>query len=58
MPHSTTTPPASGGTWLRRDVLPWVWRRLRGRTAGDGVSPKHDDYVIVGRGDTRARAAG
>lgn len=50
--------PASGGTWLRRDVLPWVWRRLRGRTAGDGVSPKHDDYVIVGRGDTRARAAG
>ena len=31
--------------WIRRDVLPWVWRRVRGRTAGDGRSAKHDGYV-------------
>jgi phosphatidylinositol alpha 1,6-mannosyltransferase len=40
-----------GGSWLRRDALPWVWRRLRGRTAGDGRVAKHDDYVqLPGRG--------
>ncbi|MEZ3159822.1 glycosyltransferase [Microbacterium sp. BWT-B31] len=42
------------GSWLRRDALPWVWRRLRGRTAGDGLPPKHDGYVVIGRGGTRA----
>lgn len=31
--------------WLRRDALPWLWRRMRGRTAGDGRSPKHETYV-------------
>ncbi|MGH2275277.1 MULTISPECIES: GDSL-type esterase/lipase family protein [Microbacterium] len=31
--------------WLRRHALPWIWRRLHGRTAGDGLSAKHDDYV-------------
>lgn len=50
--------PAAGGTWLRRDALPWVWRRVRGRTAGDGVEAKHSGYVeIGGRGDVRARVA-
>jgi phosphatidylinositol alpha 1,6-mannosyltransferase len=45
-----------GGSWLRRDALPWVWRRVRGRTAGDGISAKHDDYVrIPGRGKRRGR---
>jgi phosphatidylinositol alpha 1,6-mannosyltransferase len=44
-----------GGSWLRRDVLPWVWRRMRGRTAGDGRVAKHHDYVqLPGRG-TRGR---
>jgi phosphatidylinositol alpha 1,6-mannosyltransferase len=39
------------GNWLRRDALPWVWRRIRGRTAGDGRVAKHDDYVTLpGRG--------
>lgn len=37
------------GSWLTRDALPWVWRRFRGRTAGDGVLSKHDDYVLVPR---------
>lgn len=37
------------GGWLRRDVLPWLWRRLRGKTAGDGLLPKHQDYIVIGR---------
>lgn len=42
--------------WLRRDALPWVWRRLRGRTAGDGRVAKHDGYVEIPRaGRSRAR---
>jgi phosphatidylinositol alpha 1,6-mannosyltransferase len=39
----------SAGVWWRRHALPWVWRRLHGRTAGDGRSPKHDAYVRLGR---------
>ena len=42
------------GTWLTRDALPWAWRRVRGRTAGDDLSAKHDDYVMVpGGGENR-----
>lgn len=40
--------------WLTAHALPWVWRRLRGRTAGDGLSAKHDDYVVLA-GRTRRR---
>ncbi len=32
-------------SWLRAHALPWAWRRMRGRTAGDGLTAKHDDYV-------------
>ncbi|WP_349310384.1 GDSL-type esterase/lipase family protein [Microbacterium sp. MM2322] len=46
--------PPSAGTWLRRDALPWMWRRLRGRTAGDGRTAKIPDYVVVGRPTGRA----
>ncbi len=43
---------AARGLWLTRDALPWVWRRLRGRTAGDGILPKHAGYVeLPTRGD-------
>ncbi|HCU77719.1 MAG TPA: hypothetical protein DGU37_04290, partial [Microbacterium sp.] len=35
--------------WVRRDAVPWLWRRLRGRTAGDGLSAKHADYVTISR---------
>lgn len=49
--------PVAEGTWLGRDVLPWVWRRLHGRKAGDGIAAKHSGYVIIGgRGDVRSRA--
>ena len=48
--------PVLPGTWLRRDALPWVWRRLHGRTAGDGLVAKHTDYVLIGGpGDVPAR---
>lgn len=43
--HEATT----AGVWWRRHALPWVWRRLHGRTAGDGRVAKHDDYVYLGR---------
>ena len=48
MPRSTptTTPPAESA-WLTRDLVPWLWRRLSGRTAGDGRSAKHDDYIVL-----------
>ncbi len=49
--HADDDPDATG-TWLGRDVLPWIWRRLQGRTAGDGRAPKHSGYVVIGgRGD-------
>ncbi|MER7798105.1 glycosyltransferase [Microbacterium sp. NPDC096154] len=39
-------PPVSTG-WLRVHALPWMWRRVRGRTAGDGVLPKHADCIVI-----------
>lgn len=44
------------GVWWRRHALPWVWRRLNGRAAGDGRIAKHDGYVYLGR-STAAFAA-
>ncbi|MGM7678010.1 GDSL-type esterase/lipase family protein [Microbacterium sp. A94] len=41
--------PVSRTAWWRRYALPWAWRRLRGRAAGDGRVAKHDDYVYIGR---------
>ena len=35
--------------WWREHALPWAWRRMRGRVAGDGRVAKHDDYVYIGR---------
>lgn len=31
--------------WARRHGLPWLLRRLAGRSAGDGLTPKHDGYI-------------
>ena len=33
--------------YYREHVLPWVGQHLRGRSSGDGVSPKHPDWVSV-----------
>jgi phosphatidylinositol alpha 1,6-mannosyltransferase len=40
--------------WWRHYALPWIWRRLHGRTAGDGRVAKHDDYVYLGRSTSRS----
>jgi len=34
--------------WVRRHFLPWVSRRLRGVSSGDGVLPKHVQLVEWG----------
>ncbi len=49
-------PDASGVDWVRWHALPWVWRRLRGKTAGDGLVAKHDGYTELGP-TTRRQAA-
>ncbi|MBN9178314.1 MAG: glycosyltransferase [Microbacterium sp.] len=42
------------GAWLTRDALPWAWRRVRGRTAGDALTAKHEGYVeLPGGGESR-----
>ncbi len=33
--------------WGRAYLLPWVARRMRGRSSGDDVVPKHPDWVPV-----------
>jgi phosphatidylinositol alpha 1,6-mannosyltransferase len=33
--------------WIWAHVRPWAGRRLRGRTAGDGLSPKHSTLIEV-----------
>jgi lysophospholipase L1-like esterase len=33
--------------WVRRHFVPWVSRRLRGVSSGDGLSPKHAELVEV-----------
>jgi lysophospholipase L1-like esterase len=33
--------------WVRRYLLPWVGRRLRGVSSGDSVAPKHVELVDV-----------
>ncbi|GAA4376551.1 hypothetical protein GCM10023152_21650 [Agromyces bauzanensis] len=35
------------GAWLVRHAAPWVLRRARGRTAGDGMHPKHAELTRV-----------
>ena len=31
--------------WILIFVLPWIWRRLRGRSSGDGRSPKYPALI-------------
>jgi lysophospholipase L1-like esterase len=47
-------PPAGRGAdlvddvrWVRRHFVPWVSRRLRGVSSGDGLAPKHPELVEV-----------
>lgn len=54
--HADEDPVSGDADWLLRDVLPWMWRRMRGRSAGDGRSPKHDGWVRIGDAGTPWRA--
>ena len=52
-PLPTAMPPArlaADLAWAWRYVVPWLWRRARGRTAGDRVTAKRPGLVSVGRG--------
>ena len=40
----------TGPAWVRAHALPWAWRRVRGRTAGDGLNAKHDTYIELAPG--------
>ena len=33
--------------WVRRHLLPWIGRRVRGVSSGDGVPPKHAELIDV-----------
>ena len=46
-PHSRTWLRARAAelTWSRRHLAPWVVRKLRGRSMGDGLSPKYPELV-------------
>ncbi len=43
----------SNARWLWTHVRPWLGRRLRGRTAGDGLSAKHSELVPISPPDRR-----
>lgn len=36
---------AANLAWMREDAIPWVNRRLRGRSSGDNMDPKFATYV-------------
>ena len=44
-PSRRTADLAADVRWVRRHFLPWVGRRLRGVSSGDGLSPKHLELV-------------
>lgn len=37
--------------WFSGHVAPWLARRARGASSGDGVTPKHPTWVTVGGGE-------
>ncbi len=46
-PRRRATDLAADVRWVHRHFLPWVGRRLRGVSSGDGVRPKHAELVDV-----------
>jgi phosphatidylinositol alpha 1,6-mannosyltransferase len=54
-------PPSNIGglAWARMHGLPWALRRVAGRTAGDGLTAKHDEYIQLRprRGARRSTSA-
>lgn len=46
-PASSARRLAAEAIWLRRHLLPWAWRRLRGRSSGDGRRAKRPELEAV-----------
>lgn len=46
-PPRRTADLAADVRWVRRHFVPWVGRRVRGVSSGDGILPKHVDLVDV-----------
>jgi hypothetical protein len=34
-------------SWAQQHALPWLWRHIRGRSAGDGLPPKRPEPAPV-----------
>jgi len=43
-PHQVAVAEAA---WVRRHLAPWVGRRMRGRSSGDGRAPKRPELSPV-----------
>ena len=39
--------------WAQQHALPWLWRSVRGRSAGDGLGPKHTEPIRLDLGASR-----
>lgn len=44
---------ATDAQWVRGHFVPWIGRRIRGISSGDGITPKHADWVRVTGPDPR-----
>lgn len=51
LPVPPRAAPLTAWGWLGRHALPWVGRRLRGVSSGDGMSPKLPHLITVGGRD-------
>jgi lysophospholipase L1-like esterase len=48
-PRSLRDRAAAELTWARRHLFPWIWRHARGRSSGDGLTPKRPELMpLVG----------
>ena len=42
----STLKPLSNIAWVITFLIPWIWRRLRGKSSGDGRKSKHSEPII------------
>lgn len=56
--HRPDRGPVAVMQWTVRHVIPYLVRRIRRRSSGDGLEPKHDSYVtLISRAAIRKAAA-
>ena len=46
-PHRWTDRLRAEGAWMRRHLLPWLWRHSQGRSSGDGITPKVPRLTLI-----------